>query len=208
MINNKFHANEYVGYEDEEGHIIVVKIIHIVVSGNERNPTICQYNKRYLVMTSEEDEIGTEVGVLSLYKFTKGAPKNVTHHSRSLVPYTGDVDATSVKDDTLNLNSVKKELCKELKEIWQLDLESRKKALRRLYLKWHPDRNPDNPDFAEKVFKFLLAQIDKLERGLPLDDPEYESTATRSSNRASGRSSWWDNYFREWDQTAHQHRRS
>ena len=206
-INNKFHANEYVGYEDEEGHIIVVKIVHVVVSENEHDSTICQFNKRYLVFTSEDDEIGTEVGVLSLYKFTKGALKNVTHHSHSVVPYTGDVDASIMKDDTLNLKSVKKEICEELKEIWHLDLESRKKALRRLYLKWHPDRNPDNPDFAEKVFKFLLAQIDKLERRIPLDDPEYESTASRSSNRASGRSTWWDDYFREWDQTAHQHQR-
>ena len=208
-INNLFHANEYVGYEDEEGRIIVVKIVHAIASEGDHNSTY-PYNKRYLVFTSEEDETGAEVSVLSLYKFTKGTNKKVTHQTRSVVPYAGNlkVDDSNTKDDG-SLKSAKKNLCKELKEIWLLDLESRKKALRRLYLKWHPDRHPDDADFAEKVFQFLLTQIDKLDQGLPLDDPENEQTALpRGSSGGSGRSNSWGDHFRQWDQTAQEHRRS
>ena len=206
-INNLFHANEYVGYEDKEGHIIVVKIVHAIAAEGDHNSAY-QYNKRYLVFTSEEDETGTDVSVLSLYKFTKGAKKKVTHQTRSIVPYAGNVNDSSSKDDS-SLMLMKKNLYKELKEIWLLDLESRKKALRRLYLKWHPDRHPDDVDFAEKVFQFLLTQIDKLEQGLPLDDPEHEQAASsRGSSGGSGRSNSWSDHFRQWDQTAQEHLRS
>lgn len=81
------------------------------------------------------------------------------------MPYEGDVSGDA---EDLDLVTVKKKLCKELAEIWKLDENDKKRALRRLYLKWHPDKNPQNATFAEKVFKFLLSQI---EQGLPLDDP-------------------------------------
>ena len=127
-------------------------------------------------------------------------------YAAAVVPYEGDVTSSSrVEYSDKHLKQVKRNLCKELTDIWKLDLEDRKKALRRLYLKWHPDRNPDNPEFAEKVYKFLRAQIDKLEQGLPLDDPDHEqSTPTYHSRRTGG--TWWWREFRQWDHTANQHR--
>ena len=205
-VNNLFHANEYVGYEDDSGHIIIVKIVHAITSEGQHD-SMCSYARKYLVYTSEDDETGTEVSVLSLYKFTKGVRKEVTQHvSHAVVPYKGEVN-TSARNDysESSLKAAKKRVCNELREIWQLDPESRERAVRRLYLKWHPDKNPDNPEFAEKVFQFLLDQIEKLHNGLPLDDPDNEQ---RTSTYAHGGSStWWNRHFREWDQTAHQHRR-
>ena len=96
-----------------------------------------------------------------------------------------------------------KRQCEELKEIWKLNPEDRKRAIRRLYLKWHPDRNPDSPDFAEKVFKFVQTQIEHLERGEPLDDPEAEQRPSRHPS-----DSFWGEYFRRMNQTAQQHQRS
>ena len=96
-INNLFHANEYVGYKDEEGHIILGKIVNAIASEDDHTDSACQYNKRYLVFTSEEDETGTKVSVLSLYKFTKGARKDVTH---SVVAIAGNENASSMKDDS------------------------------------------------------------------------------------------------------------
>ena len=204
-IDNLFHANEYVAYENREGHFILVKIMHVMLEQGQE--LYNQYTQRYRIFTTEEDQEGIVVGVLSLYKFIKGEKKvKCDEESYAVVPYEGNATSSS-RDEYSDsyLKQIKRNLCKELKDIWRLDLEDRKKALRRLYLKWHPDRNPDNPEFAEKVYKFLRTQIDKLEQGLPLDDPDSEQTTpTYRSTRASG--TWWWREFRDWDRTANQHR--
>ena len=201
-IDNLFHANEYVAYEDREGHFILVKIMHVM---SEQG--LNQYARKYLIFTTEEDEEGTVVGVLSLYKFIKGEKKAKSNEEPyAVVPYEGDASSTSRTEYSDGyLKEVKRNLCKELQEIWALDLEDRKRALRRLYLKWHPDRNPDNPEFAEKVYKFLRAQIDKLEQGLSLDDPDSEQTTPSYRSTSTGGTRWWRE-FRDWDRTANQHR--
>ena len=126
--------------------------------------------------------------------------------SYAVVPYEGNATSSSRTEYSDGyFKQVKRNLCKELKEIWALDPEDRKRALRRLYLKWHPDRNPDNPEFAEKVYKFLRAQIDKLEQGLPLDDPDSEETTPTYRSTSRGGTRWWRE-FRDWDRTANQHR--
>ena len=202
-IDNLFHANEYVGFEDDDGKIIVVKIVHLVPT-DDQNP----YTRKYLVLTSKDDDTGTEVSVLSLYKFVKGEKKERTVHSQALVPYEGDVDEPSppIYDDNY-LKSIKRRLCEELRDIWKLDPENRRRAVRRLYLKWHPDQNLDNPDFAEKVFKFLKAQIERLEKSLPLEDPDTDQTSPTPSSRGGRSSSFWNSHFHQWNYTAHQHRR-
>ena len=41
-----------------------------------------------------------------------------------------------------------------------LDEESKKKVIRKLYLKWHPDKHKERQnDFATKIFQFLLNKL-------------------------------------------------
>jgi sacsin len=208
-IDNLFHANEYVAYEDRDGHFILVKIMHVMLE--QGRDLVNQYARKYLIITTEEDQEGTVVGVLSLYKFIRGEKKVKSKESSyAVVPYEGNATSSSrieYSDRYVYLKQVKRNICKELKEIWALNSEDRKRALRRLYLKWHPDRNPDNPEFAEKIYKFLRSQIDKLEQGLPLDDPDSDETTPtyRSTSTGGTRSPWWRE-FRDWDRTAYQHR--
>ena len=63
-----------------------------------------------------------------------------------------------------------------------------------------------DPDFAEIIFKVLLAQIQKLERGLSLDDPDTEPSSS-STCSSLDRSSKWSDSFRQWSNTAQQHNR-
>ena len=194
-IDNVFHANEYVGYEDVEGHFIVVKIVHAVTTGAIED-LMSQYTQRYRVLTRDNYEEGTEVSVNVLYKFIKGGKQERK---------SWDIQARAHESDTSDVNLIvtKKHLCEELKEIWGLYQEDKKRAIRRLYLKWHPDRNPDNPNFAEKVFQFMQAQIKHLQNDEPLDDPENEQRPSRSPSNAA-----WDQFYREWNRTAQQYQRS
>ena len=59
------------------------------------------------------------------------------------------------------LQEICSDLSRQLDEIWKLPEEERKKAIKRLCLKWHPDKNLDNQGLAEEVFKFLNNEISR-----------------------------------------------
>ena len=211
-INNLFHPQEWVGYEDGEGYFVFAQIIHPVVAddSDSSQDVRVRFHMRYKIYISENDEEGIEVSALDLYKFLRGK-KAGKHEGRSkaLVPYEGETDddrpRREAREET-DLKSIKRQLCNELREIWKLPQSEKTKAIRRLYLKWHPDKNQDQPELAEEVFKFLKRQINRLEQGLPLEDPDKPDTGGIPSQRPFN--SEWSSYFRTWNHTAHQHFRS
>ena len=213
-INNLFHPEEWVGYEDGEGCFVFAQIIHPVMpaDSDSSQDVGVRFRMRYKVYVSENDDQGKEVSALDLYKFLRGkkAGKHVGEN-KTLVPYEGETDDSQPRREAreeTDLKSIKRQLCKELREIWKLPQSEKTKAIRRLYLKWHPDKNPDRPILAEEVFKFLQRQIERLERGLPLENPDEPATDGIPSQRpfGSGRS-WWSSYYRTWNYTAYQHSR-
>ena len=214
-IDNLFHPQEWVGYEDREDHFIFVQIIHPVVEEDGANSQDVGFRIRmkYKIYASEDDEEGIEVSALDLYKFLRGkrAVKQ-EEQSKALVPYEGETDddrpRREAREET-DLKSIKKQLCNELREIWKLSSNEKTKAIRRLYLKWHPDKNPDQAELAEVVFKFLLRQLERLERGLPLENPDEPATedipSQRSFNSRGSSGSQWSSFYGTWNHTAQQH---
>jgi len=53
---------------------------------------------------------------------------------------------------------VKEDLQKQLEKTLKEDGPSRKKTFKFLLLRWHPDKNPENPELATAVFQFLQDQ--------------------------------------------------
>ena len=88
-----------------------------------------------------------------------------------------------------NEGEVKKALCEHLKKIWILDESERTKAVHRLFRKWHPDKNPDNQEFCEEIFKFLQQEIARLDRGLEVGQ-ETENLSL---------SPYWQALFSKWE---------
>nr|1IUR_A Chain A, KIAA0730 protein [Homo sapiens] len=74
--------------------------------------------------------------------------------------------------------SILKEVTSVVEQAWKLPESERKKIIRRLYLKWHPDKNPENHDIANEVFKHLQNEINRLEKQAFLDQ-----NADRASRR-------------------------
>ncbi len=127
--------------------------------------SVHRIDMRYRIYTSPADDEGIEVGILELYKFLRGpkrAKKQLNEYEKDMVPFEGETEPTRLHKilQEKDLEEVIRDLKKQLDDIWRLSEEDRRKAIKRLYLNWHPDKNPDNQDFAEKVFKFLNSEIE------------------------------------------------
>ncbi len=66
-----------------------------------------------------------------------------------------------------------REISDTLEEGWQLPEPQRKKIIKRLLLKWHPDKNIGNEEFCTRVVHFIQAEIERLEQGIPRYDPSF-----------------------------------
>ena len=194
-INHIFTPEEWVGYEISEG-VIVVAIVLCPLLSQDNYALTLKY--KILIDDSEAGEI--TVTALDLYKFK--APKFITESdSQELVPSNFSSTSGELKtltdSHTLTLIELKKKICSELKLIWRLQDEKEKtKGIKRLYLKYHPDKaDPSLTHIYEEAFKFLKRQIDRLENNLPLEDPnntlnEHEPVPTMSG---------WTSYYPRWE---------
>ncbi len=172
---------------------------------------------KYKIYVSEEDEEGKDVSILFLYKFLVGSmkpklkPMPADSEELAVTPFDGDDKVTNLRASLITENFVekKKKIRKQLEYIWNLSGDLRRKAIKRMFLRWHPDKNPDNPQEAEKIFQYLMKQIERLEKGEPLDDPVVNQPAGHYRSHRSRRywhssSSYSQDYYR-WSNTAGQH---
>ena len=96
----------------------------------------------------------------------------------------------------------KKTIRDAIKAAWSLPEELRRKAIKRLFLQYHPDKNPGNP-YATANFQLLQREIERMENGI--SEQEYDTTGTfRSSGFENSR---WEGCFNQWSRTAYSHRR-
>merc|ERR1719319_1959687 len=89
------------------------------------------------------------------------------------------------------------EITEQMEEAFKsLNPEEKKKMIRRLYLKWHPDKNMNNIDIATEVTKHIQNEVDRLEKGLP------RKNSAGNFTRQEDFSDFWDSRFRSWDDMA------
>ncbi len=65
--------------------------------------------------------------------------------------------------DKTELELTKSEIYNAVRQAYQLTGQDRKKSVKKLLLKWHPDKNPGRERFAAEVFKHLRKEIDHFE---------------------------------------------
>ena len=116
---------------------------------------------------------------------------------RSVVLYgRDDCDGQNVPPPDLSIREICKEIRSALIEAWAMEESERRHLIRRIMLKWHPDKNPDRVEIATKAFQYLQQCIHCLERGL--DVPEYtddNKDFTDGGSASSGGSSWYGRYW-------------
>lgn len=107
--------------------------------------------------------------------------------------------ATAEPPKPTSLEKAFEEVRKALAEIWKLPVDKRKKAVRRLYLRWHPDKNMDMQDIANEVMKFIQNEVDRRSKG--------GSAAGHRQDFNRGRPDFSD-FFTRWNQRARRQRSS
>ena len=194
-----FYAGELVAYcaqlpyegdQDGESHpitYILAEIIKCLTSNSAEGEY--DFEARFLIDIGGEKR---EVSVLDLYKFYQDYPDE--NSCKDLVPFTGDVVK---KPETYD--EAKREILEALRAAWRLPPDLRRKAIRRLYLRWHPDKNPNNVEFATEMMAFLLEQIRLMkqkEKELT-EKPEnfnFDKMFKECNRQASRDNATFDNY--------------
>ncbi|XP_017552321.1 sacsin isoform X1 [Pygocentrus nattereri] len=235
---NVFYPGEYVGYlVDSEGGDFLgsyqpTYTYAIIVQEVEREE---EDNSSFLGKYFQIDIGYSEykiVSSLDLYKFSRqdesthirdGVPTTPTSPSEShassprMVPpiFPGKENhitppTKSPKKIKLNaLPEILKEVTSVVEQAWKLPETERKKIIRRLYLKWHPDKNAENLDIATEVFKHLQKEISRMEK-----QAQAEQTTDRASRRTFSASSArfqsekfsFQRFYTSWNQEATSHK--
>ncbi|KAG9491985.1 hypothetical protein GDO78_000478 [Eleutherodactylus coqui] len=108
-----------------------------------------------------------------------------------------------------SLPEILKEVTAVIEQAWKLAESERKKIIRRLYLKWHPDKNAENLDIATEVFKHLQNEINRLEKQAFVDvnvERTTRRTFTTPSSRFQSEKSSFQRFYSSWNQEATNHK--
>ena len=204
-INNYFRPQEMAALEVDEEQYIYVVVEHKILSTSVVTQAAKESDTeeeeefeldKYQIRVGENEDDTKVVCVVELYKLLSIKIK-LGDDTTEMVLY--DSESTSVKMwDSVKGDKLKdfmREICSALRRIWKIqDKDEKRKAVKALYLKWHPDKNPH--PLATKAFQFLQQQIARLEQGLPLEDPSEDWEQDTSYSR--GWTSYYD--FSYWDE--------
>ena len=149
-VDSHFYPGEVVGCEVMGETVVCAKIIcPILPDGIENFTSISNLSLKFRICTNMKDEEETVVSVLKLYKFLRAK----------------QVNRTVALDQLQHRESTEENIYdfrQQLDSVWILpDSDQRSTAFRRLYLKSHPDSNPNIPSIAKAVFKFLISEIEQ-----------------------------------------------
>ena len=190
-IFNYFMPTEWVGYENENGRVVYAQILHIsdIPASSEENLEEFLQQK-YTITIGSDTQI--ETTILKLFKFI--------YNLKLEIEEGASPDASMHSYQTTDKNAVRD----AVNAAWSLPEEQRKRAIRRLYLQYHPDKNPDNPH-ATANFQLLQEEIARMERGISEEDFDTNDVYRGSGSGFSN--SGWCGWFYQWDRTASSHRR-
>jgi len=142
-----FEIDEYVAYEREDPNGESVYIYAMIVEVHSE--------EFYKIDVGQEGE--EIVHKTKLYGF---------HRAACLQKEDDDDDHTEKFN---NLDDVKMSIRQELEEAFRKGNDYAKREIKRLWLKWHPDKNKDKEELCTEVFKFIQSESERIQNINSLD---------------------------------------
>ncbi|XP_019860001.1 PREDICTED: sacsin-like isoform X2 [Amphimedon queenslandica] len=191
-INHLFHPEEWVGFEISEGNFVYATILYLIMQNEGNEDIIFQ---RYKICVSDlSDEKIRDVSIVDLYKLPSFNKKTLKLKCKELILSNVESKAAEISGH-MKLEKLKKLISNELERIWMItDQDDKRKATKRMYLKYHPDRVlASEADLYEKAFQFLKEQIEVKESV----SIEIEEEQPLHSRMAKSCFSQWDKFAQE-----------
>ena len=160
LLNPAFEAftsGEYVGYESDDPSLELQEgdatFIYAVIIEEVPSDSESLFSKSYKINIGHDKERKI-VNATDLYKFHRvleitSSELALSSQQRSSHPPT---DKQQIFD----------EISRTLEEAWRLPEDRRRQIVKRLFLRWHPDKNPGNEVLCTEVFQHIKNEIERL----------------------------------------------
>ncbi|KAL9966873.1 hypothetical protein ACROYT_G025009 [Oculina patagonica] len=214
LLNPAFEAftpGEYVGYELHDPSLELLEgdatFIYAVIIEEVPSDNVSHFNKFYKINIGDDKQPIVEA--TKLYKFHR--LQEVTSSEVVLSDQQGPSRSMTDKQQIFE------EITRTLEEAWRLPEDRRRQIIKRLFLQWHPDKNPGNEVFCTEVFQHIKNEIERLERGESRRGENGSSGSyyrgsygafygfweARARRYNSQRREYRDNFFRNYGSSGH-----
>ncbi|KAK7087749.1 sacsin-like [Littorina saxatilis] len=174
----KFDPKEHVGFEvydpDVEGEnreggdaVYIYAVVLREITAANGGADVPLIARRYRIYLGTDRGIA-EVSVTQIYKFKRRARRST---STALVESEAQ---DSEEEFPIDIIQVLNEIRKLFNDTWRQlsDDKDRRRVVKRLLLKWHPDKNPGRQEFCTQVTQKILQYVDILNSGRDLPDDQ------------------------------------
>ena len=161
------------------------------------------FSRRYRIYLGA-DRGEAKVSVTTLYKFVRRRRRST---STEVVEYEGQIGAQD-HDFPSDIRAVLREIRQILTDAWQQlpDQRDRRRVVKRLLLKWHPDKNPGNEEFCNRVTQKILQYVDQLSDGKTLSEDDEDDTDGSFQRSGSTSSAFSSTFYAHMNARARSHR--
>ncbi|XP_053402672.1 sacsin-like [Mercenaria mercenaria] len=142
----------------------------------------CDLRRIYIVNTGNHDLSSERVPIYRLYRFVRKENES----GNELQTY--DIEPTHSRTFDANCLRIKR----DLEEAWALPEIDRKRILRRLLLKWHPDKNRGDEEYCRKMFLFIKIVTSRLENEESITENVNQEMRKGRSNVSSSSSTFYE----------------
>nr|XP_006815605.1 PREDICTED: sacsin-like [Saccoglossus kowalevskii] len=190
-----------------KGEIVALRR-SIEVDENDRDIYDYIFAKITQVISSDaEDELGLStkykiddgscdekvVSGIDLYKFLRPNPPT----GQAVVSHSNQTNSSDASSQDIKLEEAKDIIKKTLCEAFNMPKVECDKIVRRLYKRWHPDKNPKNPVLATAAFQYLRQKLEIRESGGTTGE-SYRRQYNRWDAEARNQRSQSEQYHREY----------